>query len=557
MVEKSGQVTVKPFQDNGIFQSIVTGRGLRRTAVRGAGAAILGQASSFAVGLGSVVILARLLTPADFGIVTMVTTVSLLFRSFGLNGFTELIVQRDEFTHSLASNLFWIDLGIGTFLALMFASSGPLLAHFYKDAAVVHVTEAMALTIGIGCVGWIHLGLLQRAMHFRTTAIINFSGQLVLVVISVVLAVAGYHYWALVWGSVAQAVTVAAGAWLACRWVPSWPHRSSGTGTGLKFAMKVYSHFAFSYLTRNTDNLLVGWKFGARALGFYKRAYDLFVLPEQQLLSPMSAVVISTLSRVRHDREQFQRYFLRTITVLAFVGMGIGADFALVGMDLIRFLLGPGWEEAGRIFALFGPGIGVMLLYDTHGWIHLSIGRPERWFWWGLIEFSCTASLFLLMLRWGPSGIAVAWTASYFLLMFPSFWYAGKPIGLRMGTILGAIWKFFLASVVAGCATALLVASVPRFTAIDGTSIALLRLTAVSVVFSAIYLGCVVALHKGMKPINETVGLLRDFLPEQKAKASSLTLGDVDVAKTTSGWPGGSSIQQEFLVVSDQTGSKA
>ena len=128
--------------------------------------------------IGSVVILARLLTPADFGIVTMVTTFSLLFRSFGLNGFTELIMQREELTHSLASNLFWINLGIGTILTLAFAGSGPLLALFYHNSAVAQVTEGMSLTIVIGCLGWIHLGLLQRAMHFRTTAIINFVGQL-------------------------------------------------------------------------------------------------------------------------------------------------------------------------------------------------------------------------------------------------------------------------------------------------------------------------------------------------------------------------------------------
>ena len=219
--------------------------------------------------------------------------------------------------------------------------------------------------------------------------------------------------------------------------------------------MNVYSHFAFSYSTRNTDNLLVGWRYGAQSLGFYKKAYDLFVLPENQLLAPLSAVVVSTLSRVNGNREQFQRYFLRAVAVLALVGMGIGADFALVGKDLIRFLLGPGWDEAGRIFALFGPGIGVMLLYNTHGWVHLSIGRPERWFRWGLMEFVCTASLFLLALHWGPSGIALAWTISYFLLMFPGFWYAGKPIGLGMGPVFAVIWKFFAASVVAGFGTAL------------------------------------------------------------------------------------------------------
>jgi PST family polysaccharide transporter len=116
-------------------------------------------------------------------------------------------------------------------------------------------------------------------MRFRTTTIISFAGQVVLVIVSIALAMAGWHYWALVCGIVTQSVVTAAGAWLMCRWIPSWPGHASGTGSGLKFAMNVYSHFAFSYLTHNTDNLLVGWRFGARELGFYKRAYDLFVLP--------------------------------------------------------------------------------------------------------------------------------------------------------------------------------------------------------------------------------------------------------------------------------------
>jgi len=510
---------LKPFDSNGSFHPVATGEGLRRSAVRGVVATIAGQAGNFAVMIGSVVILARLLTPADFGIVTMVTTFSLLFRSFGVNGFTELIMQREELTNSLASNLFWINLGIGAILALAFASAGPLLALFYHNSAVAQVAEGMSLTIGIGCLGYIHLGLLQRAMQFRTTAIISFAGQLLLVLVSIVLAKAGWHYWALVWGSVTQTVVTSAGAWWMCRWIPDRPGRASGTGSGLKFSMNVYSHFTFSYLTRNIDNLLVGWRYGARALGFYKRAYDLFVLPETQLLAPMSAVVVSTLSRVSRDREQFQRYFLRAISVLALIGMGIGADFALVGKDLIRFLLGPGWEEAGRIFTLFGPGIGVMLLYNTHGWIHLAIGRPERWFRWGLMEFACTACLFLLALHWGPSGIALAWTTSFFLLMFPGFWYAGKPIGLGIGPVFAVIWRFFAASVLAGCVTVLIISVMPRFGTAFGASSAFVNMASVSLIFFGLYFGGIIALHQGFKPLSDTVVLLRDLLPEHMVTA--------------------------------------
>jgi len=490
------------------------------------------------VQIGSVVVLARLLTPADFGIVTMVTTFNLLFRSFGLNGFTELIMQREELTDSLASNLFWINLGIGTILTLAFASSGPLLALFYHNSAVTQVAEGMSLTIGIGCLGYIHLGLLQRAMHFRTTAMINLVGLLFYVIVSIVMAMAGWHYWALVWGSVTYAAVTAAGAWLMCRWIPNGPGRAIGTGSGLKFATNVYSHFAFSYSTRNADNLLVGWRYGAQALGFYKKAYDLFVLAETQLLAPLSAVAVSTLSRVSRDRDQFQRYFLRAISVLALVGMGIGADFAIVGKDLIRFLLGPGWEEAGRIFALFGPGIGVMLLYNTHGWVHLSIGRPERWFRWGLMEFVCTASLFLLALHWGPSGIALAWTISYFLLMFPGFWYAGKPIGLGIGPVFAVIWKFFAASVGAGVGTALIIRAMPLFATASGAPGALVRMVSLSLIFFGLYFGGIIALHQGLRPLSDTVSLLRDLLPERTVEPTFPIAVDAEGVLAIPAWGG-------------------
>jgi O-antigen/teichoic acid export membrane protein len=286
----------------------------------------------------------------------------------------------------------------------------------------------------------------------------------------------------------------------------------------LKFAMNVYSHFAFAYMTRNTDNLLVGWRFGARSLGFSQKAYDLFVLPETQLMVPIGAVAVSTLSRISGDREQFQRYFLRAISVLALIGMGVGADFALVGEDLIRFLFGPGWQEAGRVFALFGPGIGVMMLFSTQGWIHLSIGRPDRYFRWGLMEFAFTVTLFFLALHWGPSGIALAWTISYFLLMFPGFWYAGKPIGLPIGPIFSVIWKFFAASAVAACGTVLIVWSLPNLATAHGAQGALLRIVLVSSAFSGLYLGAVIAIHQGLRPLNETVSLLRDLLPERTAR---------------------------------------
>src|SRR5467141_1958647 len=101
--------TLKPFDASGVFQPAGEGPELRRLAVRSAGVTVLSQGVAFAVQMISTVVLARLLTPADFGVVTMVTTFSLLLTNFGLNGFTEAVLQTAEINDALVSNLFWIN----------------------------------------------------------------------------------------------------------------------------------------------------------------------------------------------------------------------------------------------------------------------------------------------------------------------------------------------------------------------------------------------------------------------------------------------------------------
>src|SRR5207249_11592215 len=149
---------------NAAFRSIApAGDGLRRLAVRGAGVTVLSNSLQFAIQMIATVVLARLLTPADFGLVTMVSTFSLLFLNLGLNGFTEAILQREEINHALVSNLFWINTGMGLLLTIGFAGAAPLLARFYGDPRVASVTVASALTILFTSVSVQHQALLMRA----------------------------------------------------------------------------------------------------------------------------------------------------------------------------------------------------------------------------------------------------------------------------------------------------------------------------------------------------------------------------------------------------------
>ena len=517
---------MKPFNVDGEFApTLRTGDGeLRRLTVRGAGATLAAGVMTLSTQIIATMILARLLTPTDFGLVTMVTTFSLLLANFGFNGLTEAIVQCDAIDHALASTLFWINAACGVLLTIGFAEAGSLLARFYHDPLVEHVAVFISLTIFATSISTIHLALLKRAMHFSWVSLNDICARGVSVVASILLAWMGWGYWALVAGAIALPVSVTVGAFILCRWIPGIPRRVAGTGSMLRFALNTYGNFGVNYLSRNTDNLLVGWRFNAQALGFYKKAYDLFALSANQLVASIAVVVVAALSRVRRDPALYRRYLLDSLAVMVFVGMGLGAGLTIVGKDLIFVLLGPKWGPAGRIFTFFGPGIGIMILYGTHGWIHLSLGRADRWFRWAIVEFSVTFLLFLGFLRWGPVGIAIAWSASFWILTVPAIWYAGRPIGLKVGSVFSIAWRYVVASLVAVSVTHFAMHQiVPALYEIPGMAGALLRIAVVSTIIAFVYLGSVVLLHGGFAPILQIAGLFGELLRSGKPVSGSGT----------------------------------
>ena len=506
---------LKPFDHDGKFQDSSENAELSRSTVRNAGITIFAQGSVFAINLLGTFILARILAPADFGLVTMVTTFSLLLASFGLAGLTEAVLQTEEIDSSLASNLFWINIGGGLILSVAFGAAGSLLARFYTNPRITRVSIGFALAIFFSIAPVLHLSLLKRAMQFGPVSANDIIGRVASVLTAICCALLGWGYWALVAGAIVQPLIVCIGAWILCPWLPGLPRQVQGTGKIVRYAIHVYGRFSLNYCTGNIDNLLVGWRFGAAALGFYKKAFDLFVLPSCQLLSPILAVVVTTLSRKNQNRDDYKQYFLKGLCIVTFVGMAAGADLTLIGRDVVRLLLGDKWGEAGRIFTYFAPGIGMMLVYQTTGWIHLSLGTTGRWLRWTIIELSVTGMFFLLALRWGAVGIAGAWTTTFCVLTIPAFWYAGKPIELPVRSVLNAIWRYVVAALIAGLTCAAIVARMRWLPLVAPLGLAgtIARIVTNSVLFTLLYLGVVVILFGGLRPLRQIVRLMPDLFP--------------------------------------------
>jgi len=487
--------------------------GLKSRAMRGAGATIFANMLSFIVNIFSTVILARLLTPNDYGLITMVTAFSLLLQNFGGNGFTEAIIQRQDLNHRMMSTLFWINTAISSGLTFLFILMAPIIVWFYKEPHLYMITIGVAFSIIAGGMSTLHMGILRRNMQFHLTSGIEISARSLSILVAIVLAWRGWGYWALVANTIIYPLVVAISGWFFCGWRPGKPGPFRDILPILKFALHVYGNFTLNYFSRNIDKLLIGWRNGAQPLGYYKKAYDLFALPANQLISPLSNVALSALSRLIHEPEKYRRYYLNAVSIIAFIGMPLSAMLTLAGKDIILLVLGPQWTKAGEIFCYFGASIGIMLIYGTQGWLHLSLGRPDRWLRWGIFECVATTAFFIVGLTFGAEGVAIGYAVSFYILAAPCLLYAGKPINLPLSAIISSAWRYFAAALISGLMSFAILYKLDFVVSIFTHLPVFFRVILASTLCLALYLILIIFFYQSLNPIKQFFSTAHQMLP--------------------------------------------
>lgn len=490
---------------------------LKTRAVRGASVTVAGQVTSFAVQMGGTIMLARLLTPDDFGLVTMVLSISLLLQNFGGNGFIEAVVQRKEIDHKQISTLFWINAGISLLLMAAFIASAPLIAALYKEPRLKPIVAAMAASIFFGGLSNQHVSLLIRNMQFLHRTVNEVSAAVISVGVALLLAWRGFGYWALVVKWLLAPLLIAIGSWIMCGWRPGIPSRGAGVGPMLRFAFHTYGNFVMTYFRRNADKMLIGRFYGSHSLGFYDRAYHLSNMLPVQILTPLNGVSLAAFSRLTDDHEKYRHNYLKVLSLLAFVGMPLSAALTVTAQDVILLLFGEKWSHAGLIFRAFGPSIGVAIIYLTHGWLHLSLGTPDRWFRWSIAEFAVTVLCFSTGLFFGAWGVAAAFSASFYILIGPALWYAGKPVGLTFSSVVSRLWRYYVSALLAGTATWILLRETGFAADVFRTLPVLARILVSGLLCICLYLVLITGFYKSTRPITEFISMAREMILKRHA----------------------------------------
>jgi O-antigen/teichoic acid export membrane protein len=416
-------------EQGGVFKKIGAEQ-IKGTSVRGGVVATISQGLRFILQTGSVMILARLLKPEDFGIQGMVIAMTGFVALFKDGGLGMATVQRGEIAHEQISTLFWINVWIGVILAALVAALAPALVAFYHEPRLFWVTIVTATTFLIGGFGMQHGALLQRSMRFVTMAKIDVLTLAISSMVGIGMAALGCGYWSLVVMALASSLINVTGLFLAVRWLPGKPSRGRGVRKMLHFGGTITLNNLVVYLAYNADKVLLGRFLGGAALGLYGRAYQLVNLPLQQLSSSIFMVAFPALSRIQDDNERLCRSFLKGYSILLSINLPITIVTALFGNEIIVVLLGAKWKEAGPILRLLTPAILGFALMNPLGWFLMATGRAAR-----SLKISYLVAPTMLLgimagLHYGLNGVALGYSSAVVILVVPVIAWAIHGTGI-------------------------------------------------------------------------------------------------------------------------------
>ncbi len=429
---------------------------LKRRSVVGGVAAVSAQGAKFVLQTATMMVLARLLSPEDFGLQGMVLALTGflgLFRDAGLGSAT---IQKHEVTVDQTSTLFWINAAIGAVLTALCAALAPFVVRFYHEPRLYWVVVVSSLAFLFNGLAAQHGALLQRGMRFITQANIDVLSLAVSSAVGVVMALLGCRYWSLVGMAMASPMVAAAALWIVVPWVPGPPRRRSGIRSMLHFGGLATCNSFVVFLAWNAEKILLGRFWGADALGLYGRAFQLVTLPVQQLNTAVTGVAFPALSRIQHDAKRLARSFLKGYSVLISLTVPVTVSCALFPDEIVRIVLGAKWMEAAPIFRLLAPVALVFAVANPLSWLVMSTGRAGRALSISMATTPLVIAGIVLGLNHGPIGVASGYSLAMTLVIIPIAAWSKLGTGITWTDLWRSSKPPFLSGLLA-CAAGLLV----------------------------------------------------------------------------------------------------
>jgi O-antigen/teichoic acid export membrane protein len=337
----------------------------------------LAELASRTIQPATLLILARLLTPTDFGVVAAAAMLVSFAHIFWDAGLGKALIRYGGDLNTAANTAFWINIALGIVCAtIVIGSSEWIATEIFRDARVAPVLTVLALQILLTALASIHTALLQKDMQFRELFWVRLITVSLPAAVSIPLAWNGYGYWALVVASVVGQAIQAALLWKICSWRPAVQFSAAVAKEIAPFGMWVSITGLLSWFYVWADSLIVGIYLGADDLGRYRTGSQFVTLIFGVLFSPLLPVLYAHLSRL-NDAQLIVAAQLRTVRAMTFVAVPLAFLLYAVAEPLTSVVLGPHWAGTGAVVAVLALAHGFSWIISANGEMYRAIGRPE------------------------------------------------------------------------------------------------------------------------------------------------------------------------------------
>jgi O-antigen/teichoic acid export membrane protein len=431
----------------------------------------------------ALVVLSRLLPPADFGLLAMagvVTTFVTLLRDMGT---ASAVIQRQVLEDGLLDTVFWFNVILGITLGILVVLLAIPIAATFREPRLADVLVALAISFPLASSTAIHQALLERSLRFRVLARIEISSALGGLGIAVYAAFHGAGVYSLVLNAIATILLATLQLWWTSPWRPAFRWQSEQFRRLWEFSGNLASFQVLNYFARNADTMLIGRFLGAMDLAWYNMGYKLMLFPLTNLSSVVSRALFPVFSRRQEDSASFGALYLKTTSAIALFTAPLMAGVWVLRKPFVEVFFGARWLPVADVLAWLAPIGMIQSMQTTVGLIYMGVGRTGTMMRWGAFASLSTLVALGVGLQWGYLGVARSYAAVSLLLVYPAFAIPLRLVGLRFTDLLQSITPQFLTAL----AMALLVAAIDQvfFT---GDS-ALLRLSVLTASGLVIYVG--------------------------------------------------------------------
>lgn len=425
---------------------------IKQKTIAGIGWTSFTQVAQHLIQFVIIVVLARILTPEEFGLIGMITVFTGFAAMFGSLGFSSALIQKKSISEYHYSSVFWLNIIVGLILTIIIIGTSPLISKFYNEPRLKTMTILIGFTFIINAFGITQKTRLYRDMKFNKLAFIELLSIACAGLTALILALYGFGVWSLVWQAISLASIRTILFWIKSSWRPKPIFNRRAIKDLLGFSSNMLGVYILRYWIKNADKILIGKFFGSNMLGIYNRAVGIMLLPQREINLVLSRVMFPAFSRIQHDKDKIKRIYLKSISIISLITFPMMIGLFIVSDHFILAVYGSKWAGVIPILRIFCFAGLIQSITSTTGWIYQSQGRAGWMFRWSFISGIILVGSIVVGIQIGSlEAVAICYTITIgVILLFPEFTIPGKLINMRFVDVIKSVAGSFICTFIMG-----------------------------------------------------------------------------------------------------------